>query len=152
MPALLIELLRIVIPMACGWIAAQATKMIIFAIQKKPLDLFCSGGMPSTHTASVIAVVTHVAIGEQFRGGLFALALVFGIVTAFDACNVRLQCGRVTEKVNAILDKVYAPDDPEKPEKLKVIKGHTIPEVLVGAVIGVVVGVLFTLIEGKIFA
>ena len=124
----------------------------IFAIRKKPLDLFCSGGMPSTHTASVIAVVTHVAIGEQFRGGLFALALVFGIVTAFDACNVRLQCGRVTEKVNTILDKVYAPDDPEKPEKLKVINGHTIPEVLVGAVIGVVVGVLFTLIEGKIFA
>lgn len=152
MQGLLVELLRIVIPMACGWITAQATKMIIFAIRKKPLDLFCSGGMPSTHTASVIAVVTHVAIGEQFRGGLFALALVFGIVTAFDACNVRLQCGRVTEKVNTILDKVYAPDDPEKPEKLKVINGHTIPEVLVGAVIGVVVGVLFTLIEGKIFA
>ncbi len=152
MPALLIELLRIVLPMAFGWIAAQAAKMIIFAIQKKPLDLFCSGGMPSTHTASVIAVVTHVAIGEQFRGGLFALALVFGIVTAFDACNVRLQCGRVAEKTNILIDKAFASDDPEKPEKLKVIKGHTIPEVLVGAVIGVVVGVLFTLVEGKIFA
>lgn len=150
MKDILMELLRIVLPMACGWIAAQATKMIIFKIQKKPLDLFCSGGMPSTHTASVIAVVTRVAIGEQFKGGLFALALVFGIVTAFDACNVRLQCGRVTEKVNVLLDKVYAPDDPDKPEKLKVIKGHTIPEVLVGAVIGVAVGVVFTLIEGKI--
>ena len=99
MKDILMELLRIVLPMACGWITAQATKMIIFKFQKKPLDLFCSGGMPSTHTASVIAVVTHVAIGEQFKGGLFALALVFGIVTAFDACNVRLQCGRVTEKV-----------------------------------------------------
>lgn len=151
MPAFLVEILRIALPMAFGWITAQATKMMIFAVRKQPLDLFCSGGMPSTHTASVIAVVTHIAIGEQFRGSLFALALVFGIVTAFDACNVRLQCGRVAEKMNAVLDKVYASDDPEKPEKLKVIKGHTIPEVLVGAVIGVAVGVLFTLVEGKIF-
>lgn len=152
MPDILIELLRIVLPMMFGWITAQATKMIIFKIQKKPLDLFCSGGMPSTHTASTIAVVTHVAIGEQFRGGLFALALVFGIVTAFDACNVRLLCGRVAEKVNVLLDKAYAPDDPEKPEKLKVIKGHTLPEVLVGAVIGIAVGAVFTLIEAKIYA
>ena len=108
--------------------------------------------MPSTHTASTIAVVTHIAITENFKGSIFALALVFGIVTAFDACNVRLQCGRVTEKVNVLIDKAFASDDPEKPEKLKVIKGHTIPEVLVGAVIGVAVGTLFWLIEGKIFA
>ena len=147
----LVQILRLILPMAFGWIAAQATKMLIFAVQKKPLDLFCSGGMPSTHTSSAIAMVTHIAIMEHFAGGTFALALIFGIVTAFDACNVRLQCGRVTEKVNAVLDKVYAPDDPEKPEKLKVIKGHTIPEVLVGAVIGVVVGVIYTLIETKIF-
>ena len=152
MPTLIVEILRIALPMAFGWIAAQATKMIIFAIQKKPLDLFCSGGMPSTHTASTIAVVTHIAITENFRGSIFALALVFGIVTAFDACNVRLQCGRVAEKVNVLIDKAYASEDPEKPEKLKVIKGHTIPEVLVGALIGVAVGTLFWLIEGKIFA
>ena len=152
MPELIVEILRIVLPMAFGWIAAQATKMIIFAIRKQPLDLFCSGGMPSTHTASVIAVVTHIAITEHFRGSIFALALVFGIVTAFDACNVRLQCGHVTEKVNVLIDKLFAADDPEKPDKLKVIKGHTIPEVLVGAVIGVVVGTVFWLIEGKIFA
>ena len=152
MPDLLVQILRWVLPMACGWITAQATKMIIFAVQKKPLDLFCSGGMPSTHTSSAIAMITHIAICEHFRGGLFALALLLGIVTAFDACNVRLQCGRVTEKVNAILDKVYAPDDPEKPEKLKVINGHTIPEVLVGALIGIAVGAVYTLIEGKILA
>ncbi len=152
MPAIIVEILRIALPMAFGWITAQATKMIIFAIRRQPLDLFCSGGMPSTHTASTIAVVTHIAITENFKGSIFALALLFGIVTAFDACNVRLQCGRVTEKVNDLIDKSFASDDPEKPEKLKVIKGHTIPEVLVGAVIGVVVGTVFWLIEGKIFA
>lgn len=151
MPDLIVTIIRWALPMACGWIAAQATKMILFAIQRKPLDLFCSGGMPSTHTSSAIAMVTHIAICEHFTGGTFALALVFGIVTAFDACNVRLQCGRVTEKVNTVIDKVYAPDDPEKPEKLKVIKGHTLPEVIVGALIGVAVGVVYTLIETKIF-
>ncbi len=152
MPDLLAQILRWALPMAFGWITAQATKMIIFAFQKKPLDLFCSGGMPSTHTASSIAMVTHIAIAEHFVGSTFALALVFGIVTCFDACNVRLLCGRVAEKTNALLDKVYAPDDPDRPEKLKVIKGHTLPEVLVGAVIGIAVGVVYTLIEAKIFA
>lgn len=151
MPDLIIQILRWALPMACGWVTAQAAKMILFAIRKKPLDLFCSGGMPSTHTSSAIAMVTHIAICEHFTGSTFALALVFGIVTAFDACNVRLQCGHVTEKVNVILDKVYAPDDPDKPEKLKVIKGHTLPEVIVGALIGVAVGVVYTLIETKIF-
>ncbi len=152
MPDFIVQLLRWLLPMACGWVTAQAFKMILFAIRKKPLDLFCSGGMPSTHTSSAIAMVTHIAIVEHFTGSTFALALIFGIVTAFDSCNVRLQCGHVTEKVNVLIDKIYASDDPEKPEKLKVIKGHTLPEVLAGAAIGAAVGTVYTLIEMKIFA
>ena len=108
--------------------------------------------MPSTHTASTMALVTHIAFVEHFRGSTFALALVFGIVTLFDACNVRLLCGQVAEKTNVLLDKVYADNDPDKPEKLTVIKGHTIPEVAVGVVIGIAVGVVYTLVENHIFA
>ena len=151
MPDLIVEVLRAALPMLFGWLCAQVPKFLASLIRKDPVSFFCSGGMPSTHTASTMALVTHIAFMEHFRGSTFAIALVFGIVTSFDACNVRLQCGRVAEKTNALLDKVYAADDPDKPEKLSVIKGHTLPEVIVGALIGVAVGVVYTLVERQIF-
>ena len=144
------ELIRYLLPAGFGWACAQIPKFLICKIRKKPVDIFASGGMPSTHTASVVAVVTRIAFAEGFHGTLFALGAVFAIVTAFDACNVRLQCGRIAEKMNVLIDKVYDEKDPEKPEKFKVIKGHTLLEVLVGVVIGLLVGAAYAWIEGKI--
>ena len=151
MPELISNVLRALLPMLFGWLSAQVPKYLAARIRKNPVSFFCSGGMPSTHTASTMAMVTHIALLEQFRGTTFALAIIFGFVTLFDACNVRLLCGRVAEKTNDLIDKVYTDDDPEKPEKLKVIKGHTIPEVAVGVLVGVVVGVVYTLVEQAIF-
>ena len=152
MPEFVSDILRALLPMLFGWLCAQVPKYVASRIRKKPVSFFCSGGMPSTHSASTFALVTHIAFMENFRGSTFAIALVFGIVTVFDACNVRLLCGQVAEKTNVLLDKVYANDDPDKPEKLKVIKGHTLPEVLVGVAIGIAVGVVYTLVERQIFA
>lgn len=148
---LIVTILRLLLPMLFGWLSAQVPKYLVSRIRKRPVSFFCSGGMPSTHTASTMAMVTHIAILEHFNTTTFALALIFGFVTLFDACNVRLQCGQVAEKTNDLIDKLFAEDDPEKPEKLKVIKGHTIPEVAVGVLVGVAVGVIYTLIEQAIF-
>lgn len=144
-------ILRIMLPALFGWFFTQIPKYLICKIRKKPVDIFASGGMPSTHTSAVLAVVTHCAFMEHFTGATFALGIVFGIVTAFDACNVRLQCGKVTEQVNALMDKVYENDPDNKPEPMKVIKGHTLLEVIVGAVVGIAVGCVYSLVEMQIF-
>ncbi len=138
-------------PLVLGWFFCQVPKVTVMCLKKKPEHFFetlvGSGGMPSTHTASTMALVTRIAFVEGFKGPLFSLAVVFAMVTMYDAFNVRLACGHVTERVNQLADKLYADDDPEKPEKLKVIKGHTFAEVAVGFCIGVAVGAVYSLVE-----
>ena len=147
------EYIQYLFPMVLGWFCAQVPKFIYTVVTKHPKNLFQtlvgSGGMPSTHTASVMALVTRVAIHENFKGPLFALAFVFSFVTMYDAFNVRLACGHTMERVNQLTEKLYA-DDADKPELLTVSKGHTFPEVAVGFFIGVAVGVVYSLIEAHI--
>lgn len=151
MKDIVIEVIRAFLPAFFGWFFAQIPKYLICKIRKKPCTIFASGGMPSTHTSSVIAVVTRVAFVSNFSGPTFALALVFGIVTAFDACNVRYTCGKLCLKVNEVIDKAFEGKE-DKPEKIKVLNGHTLAEVIVGAIVGIAVGALYYLfLENRIF-
>ena len=147
------EYIQYLFPMVLGWFFSQMPKVIYTVVTKHPKNLFqtimSSGGMPSTHTAAVIALVTRVAIHEHFKGPLFALAFVFSFVTMYDAFNVRLACGHTIERVNQMTEKLYA-DDADKPEPLPLSKGHTFPEVAVGFCIGVAVGVVYSLVETHI--
>ena len=142
------------LPMLFGWFCAQAPKFTYKMIRYRPKDWFgtlvSSGGMPSTHTASVMAMVTRIAISQSFKGPLFALAGVFAFVTMYDAFNVRLACGRAIDRVNQLIDKTYDADDPEKPEQVPASHGHTFAEVAVGFLIGVAVGVVYTIVETHI--
>lgn len=150
MKEIVIEVLRAFLPAFFGWFFAQIPKYLICKIRKKPVTIFASGGMPSTHTSSVIAIVTRIAFVSEFRGPTFALALVFGIVTAFDACNVRYTCGQLCHKMNEVIDKAFEGKD-DKPEKIKVLNGHTVAEVAVGAVVGIAVGAVYFLVEKHFF-
>ena len=147
------EYIQFFLPLFFGWFFAQVPKVTVTMIREHPDSLFqtimSSGGMPSTHTASVMALVTRIAFHESFKGPLFALALVFAVVTMYDAFHVRLACGHTIERVNRMAEKLYA-DDPDKPEPLAESKGHTFPEVAVGFFIGVAVGVVYSLIEAHI--
>ena len=147
------EYIQYFFPLVLGWFFAQVPKFIYTVLTKHPKNLFqtlmSSGGMPSTHTASVTALVTRIAFHEEFKGPLFALALVFAVVTMYDAFNVRLACGHTIERVNQITEKLYAGDE-DKPKPLPLTKGHTFPEVAVGFCIGVAVGVVYSLIEAHI--
>ena len=143
------EYIQYFLPLFFGWFFAQAPKVTYIMILKKPDSFFhtlmSAGGMPSTHTASVMALVTRIGFHESFKGPLFALALVFAVVTMYDAFNVRLACGHVIEHVNRIESRLYTDD--EKPEPLPLVKGHTFPEVAVGFFIGVAVGIVYSLVE-----
>ena len=147
------EYIQFFLPLLFGWFFAQVPKVIYVMVTRHPKSLFqtimASGGMPSTHTASVMALVTRIAFHEGFKGPLFALALVFAIVTMYDAFHVRLACGHTIDRVNALTEKLYA-DSADKPEPLAESKGHTFPEVAVGFFIGVAVGVVYSLIEAHI--
>ena len=127
-----------------GWFFAQTGKLIgdLF-IKKRPLDfkelLDCytrSGGMPSGHTASFLGLTTFLGLKTGFMSGLFVLALAMTIIVVYDAVNVRYAVGEQGKLLNIIAES----DDNEETRKMKVVEGHTIPQVCVGAVLGILLG------------
>ena len=99
-------------------------------------DAFQSGGMPSSHTSFMVALVTVIGINEGYNSAIFGLSLAIAAIVAYDARGVRLATGQQTVVINKLA----------KTAKIKTnitnAKGHRIIEVLAGAVIGVVVGIV----------
>jgi len=64
----------------------------------------------------------------------------------YDACNVRLETGKqaiAIKELQELLRKMGQKLSPE--EKLKELVGHTLPQVLVGALLGTLIGLGVTL-------
>ena len=79
-----------------GWFVAQVLKTIIHLIVTKQFVLermVGSGGMPSSHAATVCALAT--AAGLEFGGGSFefAVAVILAIIVMHDARGVRRETG-----------------------------------------------------------
>ncbi|CAI5463305.1 unnamed protein product [Closterium sp. Yama58-4] len=98
-----------------------------------------SGGMPSSHSSSVMGLACAVAFQEGTASPLFAACLVFAVVVMYDASGVRLQAGRQAEVLNQIVYEL-PPDHPlAESRPLKEPIGHTQPQVVAGALVGIFV-------------
>ncbi|CAI5528169.1 unnamed protein product [Closterium sp. Naga37s-1] len=95
--------------------------------------------MPSSHSSSVMGLACAVAFQEGTASPLFAACLVFAVVVMYDASGVRLQAGRQAEVLNQIVYEL-PPDHPlAESRPLKEPIGHTQPQVVAGALVGVFV-------------
>ncbi|OEL25345.1 hypothetical protein BAE44_0013635 [Dichanthelium oligosanthes] len=47
--------------------------------------VFLSGGMPSTHSASVVAVATSLGLERGFADSVFGMSVVFAAIVMYDA-------------------------------------------------------------------
>jgi acid phosphatase family membrane protein YuiD len=126
-----------------AWVAAQGAKYIIAVVKSGTLrnfrQLYVSGNMPSAHSASVIALVVMVAGLNGTEGGLFALTALFAAIVMYDAMMVRRSSG----EQGAALTELLANSKLAKTIRLpRVAKGHTPVEVAVGALLGMVVGLV----------
>ena len=104
--------------------------------------LFGSGGMPSSHSATVCALATTTGMeygGESFQ---FAIAMVFAIIVMYDAIGVRREAGNQAKVLNEMMEVfVSMGSNMKAQDKLKEFIGHTPLQVLAGAILGVVVAV-----------
>ena len=128
-----------------AWFLAQLAKVILEAVLLRKLDLrlfVSSGGMPSSHSALVVPAT--VAIGKHygFSGPAFALAVVLSAVVMYDACNVRRSAGDTARLVNQILAHVEKLTAEDFADDLREVMGHTPLQVLMGALLGLGVGLL----------
>ena len=125
---------------------AQAFKVVLILLTERrfaPERVLETGGMPSSHSAAVTALATGLGLSYGWDSPLFALAAVFGSIVIYDATGIRRAAGMQAELINELvreLSDVF--DEGFQPEALKTLLGHTYPQVVVGAVLGVVTGVL----------
>jgi len=104
--------------------------------------LFSDGGMPSAHSAMVVALVAGIGFTLGYNSDEFALALVFALIVLHDAMGVRRVAGKHSQILRQIVEKTEGADRPTDIPPYPV--GHDPKEVLAGAVIGVVVaGLVF---------
>ncbi len=123
-------------------VIAQVLKTLIHALQHKQPDmrmLFTTGGMPSSHSASVVAMATSVGLIEGFSSIAFALASTFAIVVMYDSAGVRQAAGKQARVLNNIVKELLSPEHTLSGAKLKELLGHSPKEVLAGAILGILV-------------
>jgi acid phosphatase family membrane protein YuiD len=124
---------------------AQLLKTLVHLIQKRDLDLsilFSTGGMPSSHSATVSAVATSVGLISGFSSTLFALALIFAFVVMYDAAGVRRAASIQARILNEILRELFSEQHHLNREKLKELLGHTPFQVFIGALLGIGISLL----------
>jgi acid phosphatase family membrane protein YuiD len=134
---------------AVAFIAAQLFKPIINAIFEKRLEwnlLLSTGGMPSSHTAGVIALVTSIGFTQGVGTVSFAISATFAAIVIHDAMGIRRAAGRQAEVINEwsrILSDIHR-EGQFTPENLKTMLGHSFSQILGGTLLGLIVGLAIT--------
>jgi uncharacterized protein len=129
-----------------SWFLAQFVKIVIEIFRKNKLNakdfifraLFGTGGMPSSHSASITSVAISIGISEGFNSSIFALSAVLLFIVIRDATGVRLSSGRQATAINQIMEEMYTRYNISY-KKVKEVRGHTALECFVGIIIGLLV-------------
>ncbi len=132
---------QVLICSVLGWTVAQVLKTIIDVVLNhsfNPERLFGSGGMPSSHSATVCSLATASGMKYGLGSFEFAVSFVLAMVVMYDAMGVRRETGKQAQLLNSVffenilnLDRVFLQ------EKLKEYVGHTPLQVVAGAVLGI---------------
>lgn len=126
------------------WISIQSFKVLCDLVKYKKFNfkrIFGAGGMPSTHSAVVMSLTTLIGKNLGIGSPEFAMAFIFSCVVMYDAAGVRRAAGKQARILNKIIE-TPGMTNVQVQEKLVEFLGHTPIEVLVGAIIGILAGLL----------
>jgi len=103
------EYKALIIP-SLSWLVAQFIKLVITLVTEKRLDwtqMTTTGGMPSSHSATVCALAVTVGKMAGWNSLLFAITFFFAMVVMADAGGVRKTVGTQSILLNKILDEMF---------------------------------------------
>lgn len=126
------------------WFCIQTFKVIYDLVKTKKFNfkrIMGAGGMPSSHSAVVTCLASMIGKNIGFETPMFAMSLIFAMVVMYDAAGVRRAAGKQASLLNKIVETPGL-SGVEVQEKLVEVLGHTPLQVIVGAIIGIVVGLL----------
>ena len=122
---------------------AQFIKVITYLYTHKKINFkifTTTGGMPSSHTAGVIALSTSIALIEGIDSLLFAVSFGFSLVIMQDAAGLRRAAGKTAATPNRLVDEFVQKNKDIKPyTALKELLGHTPLEVFCGMILGIII-------------
>ena len=136
--------MRFLLAPVVAWALAQAAKVTLTSVRQRRLNLRVlaeTGGMPSSHSAIVAGLTTAVGKYAGLTSPEFAIALIFSFVVMYDAAGVRRAAGRQAEILNRLVEDLVHMRGVQE-QRLRELLGHTPTEVLVGALIGIAVGLI----------
>ena len=130
------------IAVLAGWIVAQGLKYILVAVKNRNFDhirqLYLSGNMPSAHSATTVSLAVVVGMKDGIDSALFGIAALLASVVMYDAIMVRRSVGEQGIAIQTLIK--LAKNQPIVIPRAA--RGHTPLEVLVGASLGVVIGII----------
>ena len=138
---------KIVIISLISMIIAQVLKFLINFVITKEVNvekLISTGGMPSSHSSFVAALVCSILFYEGADSVAFAVALVFALVTIHDSMGVRLEASKHAKILNKIINDLPA----DKKAHYGIVKdlkeplGHVPAEVFAGVILGIIIALI----------
>lgn len=127
------------------WFGIQLFKLLYDLVTTKKFNfkrILGAGGMPSSHSAVVTSLATLIGKNIGVGTPMFAMALIFAFVVMYDAAGVRRAAGKQAKLLNKLVETPGL-SNIQVQEKLVEVLGHTPMQVIVGAAIGVIVGLIF---------
>jgi acid phosphatase family membrane protein YuiD len=138
---------RVLLAAVMSWIIAQVSKTILELFKQRKLSLsrlVSSGGMPSSHSALVTGLATAAGRKLGIESADFAIAFVLACIVMYDAAGVRRAVSIQARILNQMIEEAFQ-GSPMAEKRLRELIGHTPIQVLVGGVLGICVGLLFTM-------
>jgi acid phosphatase family membrane protein YuiD len=126
-----------------AWLMAHLVKYVVSSLRNEDRKfisisrLFMSGGMPSSHSTTVVAVATIVGLRDGISSGLFGVAALVTLIVCYDAVKVRRSAGEQGEAICALIK-----EQKSKVKLPRAAKGHEPMEVMAGAILGLTIGVV----------
>lgn len=121
-----------------AWMVAQFSKPLINYVHTRRFNLryfVSAGGMPSSHSAVVVALATRIGVDTGLNSVPFALSAVFAAVVMYDAAGVRRAVSLQARVLNRMLTEMIEAQHFSE-NRLRELIGHTPFEVFVGALLG----------------
>lgn len=135
---------KVFIACMLGWFTAQAFKIPTEYLRSRRwlwTMFFAPGGMPSSHSAMMVAGTLAVGLYHGFDNPLFGIAVAITMIVTYDAAGVRRQAGMHAERINLLFEELLKGHMWDENE-LKEVIGHTPLEVVGGILLGLLVGIV----------
>lgn len=134
-----------ILAVVVAWVAAQGAKYVVASVRSGEVrhfrQLYLSGGMPSAHSASVVALLVVIGGLDGVDSAVFAVAVLFAAIVMYDSMMVRRSSGEQGAALRTLLK-----EQGSKIPTPRVAKGHTPLEVAAGALLGLLVGLVAVVI------